>query len=97
MREIVDIPEDKKLYVIDFYAEWCGHCRSVFPELEKLEKENPDVTFVKMNVDNIGDEIIKEFNMTELPVIIAYKNGKEKSRYREQDGTLASWCKFIQW
>lgn len=97
MNYITEIPNDKTLRVIDFCADWCQHCRELSPRLEQAEKENPSVVFSKIDVDKASNELLDMFNVDELPLIVAVKNGKEISRYDEKDGTIESWCKYIQW
>ena len=47
--------------LVDFYADWCGPCKMVQPELEKLAQENSSLTIAKVNVDENNNLIgIKE-------------------------------------
>ncbi|CEG68933.1 Putative Thioredoxin [Rhizopus microsporus] len=61
--------------IVDFYADWCGPCRIIGPALSKAVAANPQVTLVKINVDNCED-IAKEFNIAALPTVTAFHNGK---------------------
>lgn len=40
-----------KLTVVDFFATWCGPCKAIAPELERMAASNPNVNFVKVDVD----------------------------------------------
>ena len=40
-----------RLVVIDFYANWCGACKALYPKLCKLSDENPDMVLLKVNFD----------------------------------------------
>ena len=41
--------------VLDFWAPWCGPCRSFAPTFEKAAGENPDMVFGKVNTDEETD------------------------------------------
>lgn len=97
MKEIKEIPTDKKLYVIDFYADWCHKCRKFLNYLENLENQHKDIEFCKINVDICDEKMLNDLNVDNLPLIIALKKGKEMCRYNEKDGTLESWLHFIKW
>jgi thiol-disulfide isomerase/thioredoxin len=41
-----------RLVVLDFYAQWCGSCKALYPKLSKLSEENPDILLLKVNFDD---------------------------------------------
>ncbi len=61
---------------VDFWAEWCGPCRSVSPVVEKLSQEyGGKVDFVKINIDD-NDELAKKYNIFSIPTHAIFKNGE---------------------
>ncbi len=55
--------------IIDFYADWCGPCRMLAPELEALQREyNGRIAIYKVNVDE-ERELAAIFNARSLPTI----------------------------
>jgi thiol-disulfide isomerase/thioredoxin len=42
--------EKGKIYVVEFWATWCGPCRATIPHVSELSKKYPDVTFIGQNV-----------------------------------------------
>jgi len=65
--------------LVDFWAEWCGPCRMVGPVLEEMAAEYPDVTFVKLNVDE-APEIAQRYGVMNIPTILAFEQGEVKQR-----------------
>ncbi|WP_299237078.1 thioredoxin domain-containing protein [Natronomonas sp.] len=53
----------------DFYADWCGPCKTQDPILEELEADYPDVTFEKVDVDEKQD-VANEYQVRSLPTLI---------------------------
>lgn len=53
----------------DFYADWCGPCKTQDPILEELEEEYPDVEFEKVDVDEEQD-VANEYQVRSLPTLI---------------------------
>jgi thioredoxin 1 len=60
---------------LDFWAEWCGPCKMLGPTFERLaEKYGEQVTFAKINVDELPD-IANKFAIRSIPTLILLKNG----------------------
>jgi len=53
----------------DFYADWCGPCKTQDPILEELAEEYGDVDFEKIDVDE-QQEIANEYQVRSLPTLI---------------------------
>jgi thiol-disulfide isomerase/thioredoxin len=49
--------EKGKVYVVEFWATWCGPCRESIPHLTKLQQENRNVTFIGVSVDEETGEV----------------------------------------
>jgi thioredoxin len=63
-----------KITIVDFWASWCGPCRTQLPILEEFAKNNKDVQIVKINVDQ-NAELASEYGVNTIPTIIYFKNG----------------------
>lgn len=61
--------------VVDFWAPWCGPCRVVGPEIEKLAGEHGNaVKFVKVNIDDNRD-IAMKYGVMSIPTIAKFERG----------------------
>jgi len=61
--------EDMTVTLKDFYADWCGPCKTQDPILEELEEEWTDVEFEKIDVDEKQD-VANEYQVRSLPTLI---------------------------
>lgn len=62
--------------VVDFWAPWCGPCRMVAPEIDKLaERYAGKVKFVKVNVDESQDLAVR-FGVMSIPMIGKFVGGE---------------------
>ena len=65
--------------LVDFFATWCGPCKMLSPELEKLAEKRNDVTVLKVDIDEAMD-IARSFGIMSVPTMILFKDGKEVSK-----------------
>ena len=73
--EYDNILASNKSVFVDFFADWCGPCKMVGPLVEKISETNPDIKFVKVNVDS-NPEIASMYGIMSIPTLIAFKDGK---------------------
>lgn len=64
--------------VVCFSAVWCGPCKGIQKDLEKLTYEFPDVQFLKVDADNNTD-IVQKCRVSVLPTFMLVRAGKQIS------------------
>jgi thioredoxin 1 len=62
--------------LVDFYAPWCGPCKMIAPALEELSAELTDVKIIKVNADELKDEIASPLGVMSIPTLIMFKDGE---------------------
>lgn len=60
---------NNKSVVLDFYAEWCGPCKTASPTVEKISEEIPEADFYKVNVDETP-ELAAAFSVRSIPTFV---------------------------
>ena len=75
---------DSNLIVIDFYADWCGPCKNIESDFNKMSDYYGDnVMFLKINVDNDDcTEICQKFEIVSMPTFVFLSNYKNMINYR---------------
>jgi thioredoxin 1 len=74
-----EILESSKPAIVDFWASWCMPCKMMAPIFDKVSKQIPEVKFAKINVED-NQRYAGEFQVTGIPCLIVFKNGKEIGR-----------------
>ena len=74
------IRDSKVPVVVDFWAPWCGPCRTIAPILEQLAGELGEAAKItKVNVDeNAG--LAQKYNVRAIPTILLFKDGELKDQ-----------------
>ncbi len=66
---ILDIVS-KGIWIVDFYADWCGPCKMMSSVLEEMN----DVNVIKVNTDS-NLELARSYGIMSIPTLIFYKDG----------------------
>ena len=67
--------EDHPVVLVDFWATWCGPCKTMAPDLEAVAAESgDDVLVAKVDVDK-NPELVERFRIQSMPTIITFREG----------------------
>lgn len=70
--------------VVDFWAPWCGPCKSFAPVFEQVAQANPDIKFVKVNTDE-EQALAGHFGIRSIPTLMILR---ERVIVFQQPGAL---------
>lgn len=63
-----------KVVIVDFYADWCGPCKVIAPLFAQLAADNPDMIFLKLDVDTV-EAVASEVGVSAMPTFMVFKDG----------------------
>ena len=71
--------KNNNLLLVDFWAEWCGPCKSMHPIFTRMAKKYKQVRFARVNVDYAQD-IAMKYEVQSIPTFIMFKNAEVVNR-----------------
>ena len=79
-QEFEEIMQDKNgMYVVDFFATWCGPCKMLTPVFESVSEQFPDVTFCKIDIDE-NMEAAAAMRVAAVPTLLFIRHGEVTAR-----------------
>ena len=65
--------KDNGTVIVDFWASWCGPCRSFAPTFEKASESNPDIVFGKVNTEEQA-QLAEAFGIRSIPTLMVFRD-----------------------
>ncbi len=66
--------EREGITIVDFWAAWCGPCRSFAPVYERVSEQHPDIVFGKVDTE-AEQELAAGFRITSIPTLAIFRDG----------------------
>lgn len=69
-----DTVSGNEIVLVDFWASWCGPCRSFAPVYENVSQDNPDIVFAKVDTE-AEQGLAGYFQISSIPTLMAIRDG----------------------
>ncbi len=67
-----DVIANNDIVIVDFWAEWCGPCKSFAPIYEKVSERHEDIVFAKVNTEQ-EQELAGHFQIRSIPTLMIFR------------------------
>jgi thiol-disulfide isomerase/thioredoxin len=67
--------KENKMLIMDFYSYSCKPCVKAMPRYVSFAKQNPEISWVKLNIDVIGKELRYKWDVKKIPRFVSWKDG----------------------
>jgi thioredoxin len=64
---------DNEIVIIDFWAPWCGPCKSFAPTYESVSEKHQDIVFAKVNTED-EQELAASFQIRSIPTLMIFRD-----------------------
>jgi len=74
LNELQNTLDNNSIVLIDFWASWCGPCRTFGPVFEKVSEKHPDAKFMKVDTEK-EQQLAALFQIQAIPTLAVFRDG----------------------